>query len=123
MRAAIIPPEGEIRVEDIDASLDGLQAIVGGDIESVALTGTDLTAYIHGEGKYEGLARNPRATAIAHLFPGDFIAGTMIVLGPVDDEGNDTPLNPSDLGLNLPRYGVGASTTLDAPFRDGGQVG
>jgi hypothetical protein len=50
--------------------------------------------YLNEEGKITDppLPANDRATALAHdaLLPGDYIAGTAVILGPVDDDGNDT---------------------------------
>lgn len=93
MRAVVIQPDGTATIEDADVSLSGLQAVVGGYIEAVGLKcPTPATAYINEEGKLEGLDVNLAATRIAHLMPGDFIAGPMIVLGAPDDEGDDTPV-------------------------------
>ncbi len=102
MRVAIIPPDGYVHVSEIDGDLQTLQKIVGGYVEAVALKGDLGSAcfgYINEEGKLNGLAPNPAATTITHLFPGDYIAGTMIVLGECDAEGVETSVPDDALAM------------------------
>ncbi len=119
MRGLVIQPGGEAVVCDVDTDLHGLQEIVGGYIEAVGLTcPMPATAYINEEGKIDGLPPNPVASSITHLMPGDFIAGPMVILGPPDNEGEDTPL-PTELldwllgrlGLIYAPLGLGFATT------------
>lgn len=114
MRGVIIRTDGTASVEDIDTSLAGLQAIVGGYIEAVGLKCPHpATAYINEEGKLEGLMPNAAASQIAHLMPEDFIVGQMVVLGAPDDEGNDTAVSDEVLGwlgIDPAHFTIGAPT-------------
>jgi hypothetical protein len=111
MRAVVIPPDGPAHVVEIDVALKTLQGIVGGYIEAVALKG-DLGAecfgYINEEGKLDGLAPNPRATEITRLFTGDYIAGTMIVMGQCDTDGVETSV-PEHVAWAMTRVSGGDS--------------
>lgn len=82
MKVTVIEPDGTVREQDADGSLEWFQRAVGGPIEAVELAGT-VVGYIHEEGKLVGLGRNGIATAVSKssLFPGDWIAGPMVVAG------------------------------------------
>jgi hypothetical protein len=94
-QALVVPAEGpieQIRLREVaDSALAHLQELVGGDIEAVPLpdfiTGYDATtAYINGEGKFNPDCKpNMRATDFfvpgVGLFYGDYIAGTMVLVG------------------------------------------
>jgi hypothetical protein len=96
--AVVIPAEGELYVieipEDAAAALAVYQRVVQGWIELVP-NPHDVTVYCNEEGKIHGLPPNYRATQLfgAWLQPLDVIAGTVIVVGPPDEEGYDTDLN------------------------------
>jgi hypothetical protein len=115
MRGVVIQPDGAISVEQVQADLEGLQALVGGYIEAVGLKcPAPATAYINEEGKIHDLPRNPLATSVAHLFPGDYIAGTMVILGAPDGEGYDTSVSDEVLSwLGLPLGGEVAPEDAD----------
>lgn len=96
MKALIVTPEGERRVEDIDPGLDTLQGLVGGYIEAAPTDGS-VTVYVNEEGKLTGLPYNEVGTALyyklAPFMAGqDVLVGTIVIVGPVDDEGYDTDL-------------------------------
>lgn len=78
---------GVAAVVEIDPTLDTLQAIVGGYIESVSVRdGWHL--YCNEEGKLDGLAVNPVATDFLRAaYPGfaDWICGDVVVLGDNED--------------------------------------
>lgn len=89
----------KVELIDLDpaATLAGLQAAVGGYIEPIVFP-DGYEAYGHDEAKLIRLPANPVATAIweqalidgeygEHL-PGDYIAGPIVVVGPLDDEGD-----------------------------------
>jgi hypothetical protein len=82
---------------------DTLNKAVGGWLEGVALVG--VTAYVNEEGKLKGLPVNALATRLAHrdeaIYPQDTINGDMIVLGPLDDEGDSTSLSDEWIRVNL----------------------
>lgn len=115
LRAVVMLPDGTATIEQIDGSLGGLQALVGGNIEAVGLTcPTPATGYINEEGKMKGLPRNQRATFVANIMPSDWIAGPMIVLGGPDDEGNDTPIPDDVVGwLGISPLGLGANAAKE----------
>lgn len=103
MRAIILNPGEAPIFEDKDWSLDDLQAVVGGWIESLPTDRDDISVYGNDEAKYRGedggpMPRNQIATEwIGHmLFPGDYIAGPVIVLGFDPETGENAEL-PSDI--------------------------
>ena len=84
-KAVVVPPDGPAVVKEI-AGYEALKAeLQGGWLE--ALTGRliDAVAYIDEDGKGKGLPLNPVATRFARerigLWPGDYIVGTLILLG------------------------------------------
>lgn len=105
MRAAIIPadPAQPIRIEDIARGFKPLGAVVGGFIEAVGAQVIGAAMYVNEEGKIHHLGRNDRATIIAHLSRSirstDYIAGDAVLVGPYDDEGNDTDLSQVSIAL------------------------
>jgi len=95
-RAILVPAVGEAHEVQIpergEGELDALQLLVGGWIEYVP---TDaLTVYCNEEGKIIPLPPNYRATNAfgSELQPGDILAGDVVVLGELDDEGDTTGL-------------------------------
>lgn len=97
-RALLIPAGGtpeEVEIPDKD-ELDALQGFVGGWIEYVP-TEQDVTLYCNEEGKILNLPPNLLATSLfgALLMGGDYLAGDVIVCGPLDDEGYSLPLPES----------------------------
>lgn len=85
--------------DDMRERLRQMQAHVGGWIEAVSLDGG--TMYINEEGKLRGLPFNWVATEVATVHGAiarnrDLIVGNAIVLGPTDDNGDDTAI-PDDL--------------------------
>lgn len=100
-RAILVPALGEAREVQIPESgegeLDELQRLVGGFIELVP---TDtLTVFCNEEGKIQGLPPNYRATSTfgSLLMPGDVIAGDVVVLGNLDDDGDTVSLSDDDV--------------------------
>lgn len=74
--------------------LSDFQGLVGGWIQAV--TGPGWTAYLDEEGKVKGRAVNDRAHHFLHwvspcgLAAWDTIVGDVVLVGPVDDDGDDT---------------------------------
>lgn len=105
MKVVVIPADSDlpIRVEDLPPrhNLDFLQKQVAGYIEPVDVTmdGQEVTMYVNEEGKLQGLPYNPRATFLAQdsIMAFDYIAGDVVVVGPVDDEGDDTGLTEAQV--------------------------
>lgn len=64
-------------------TLEELQALVGGYIETVNLT-SDRVLVINENGKFENLPINEQATALAHacnaIFPSDYIVGDAVLI-------------------------------------------
>ena len=97
MNALLIPVEGAPRTIDIRESFElaDMQAAVHGNIELVVLNShPNLSIFVNEEGKFTE-PTNLTATRWAQpdLFAGDWIAGPMLVLGPVDNAGNTTALS------------------------------
>ena len=84
MRTIVIPVDGE-PVEERDLStLEDFQAAVGGYFQCVGYPGRrDVFCYMNEDGKHLRLPLNRRATALlrGHMLPGDFVAGTMVLVG------------------------------------------
>jgi hypothetical protein len=103
MRAIVVPVKGPIEVVEIEKNSDDIREVVGGWIEMVQLIDwphSVVHAYINEDGKFKKLPHNIRATQMASLFPGDFIAGNMIILGTKGPEETDVPDHVlEDLGL------------------------
>jgi hypothetical protein len=81
----ILPGQPACLVENFDASLEGLQAFVGGWIEIVHLGGRTV-AVINEEGLLDGLPWN------VELNPGQPLAGPVVLLRE-DDEGEFTSMS------------------------------
>lgn len=91
VKVLVIPPEGPVEVRAIADTLEALQGLVGGHIEAAPLPPfiegqTRGTAYVNEDGKHDPeCAPNGRATDFmvpgVGLFWGDYVAGTLIVLG------------------------------------------
>lgn len=78
---------------DINPGLVNLQAQVGGLIELLVLPVQECSVYINEEGKLLGLPAN--CISKCHL---DYLAGNILILGPVDEEGKHTlDLKPETL--------------------------
>lgn len=95
MRALVIHPDTTFEVKQIDATLNGLQGLVGGWIEATNTYRTEATIFMNEEGKIHGLPYNELATDLWQALDSritGWIAGTAVVLGPVDAEGNETPV-------------------------------
>ena len=101
---------------DSGSALELLQGAVGGMIEALPLPGFDkVTTYVNEEGKYtclddEGNVEvNHRATALMKpgtgLFPGDFIAGPMVICGFEPRTGEHTDLADALYDALLPEHG------------------
>lgn len=76
------------RVETIDAGLQSLQTLVGGNIEAVSAQ--DWHFYLNEEGKILGLAPNRRACELVLEETGglfDIYCGDVVALGETDDGG------------------------------------
>jgi len=95
-RAIVIPVEGQVVERDLSTppSLAELQEIVGGYIECVTMPDEEHCMYLNEEGKITDppLPVNVRATALVApmLLAGDRVHGDVVVLGPIDDDGNNT---------------------------------
>lgn len=97
--AISIGVNGEIKKHSISGYQD-IKNIIGGWIEMVGIRLLQLNAYLDEEGKLKQLPINHVATQFAKKFQAiptdDWICGTMLIVGPVDSDGNDTSI-PSKL--------------------------
>jgi len=101
IKALIINPDSTWQVSLIDSGLKSLQTLVGGYIEAVT-TDDGTTIFINEEGNLNGLAENPLATYLwwtlaPYMIGVDALVGTAVVLGPVDNEGDETGVTPDTL--------------------------
>lgn len=82
------------RLVDVDDTLKTWQDVVGGLIEWITIDPdyTNDGFYLNDEGKLMQLPVNGVATFLARsvLMPGDWISGTVALLGPADEEGRNT---------------------------------
>jgi hypothetical protein len=100
-KALIVRASKSIQTVDLDAPEGSYRVIsdaVGGYIEAVSLD-DDLTMYVNEEGKLDGLPLNLLATLLFRTRFGatDIIMGDAILVGGVDDEGDDLGLSDSKL--------------------------
>jgi len=97
MKVIVIEPNGYTvpKFVEIDGSLDSFQALVGGYIEQISTNLANCYAYANEEGKLQGLAHNALASHISPLMPSDFIAGNMVLVGPPDENGDETDVDKS----------------------------
>lgn len=96
----VIPVDGDIYTVETttEDSYETITREVGGWIQVVGLTVDEQAEmYLDEEGKIKNLPRNTRATSIAHLMSGDYIAGTAVITGGVDDEGDTVGLTPEQV--------------------------
>ena len=96
----------ELRTLDRD-DLGSYQALVDGYIEAVDLEHPAASMYINEEGKLYGLPINMRATHVewAHnalLRQEDIVMGDAFILGPVDQNGDDTSVPQAYIDLLFP---------------------
>ena len=73
-----------------------INAAVGGYIEAVPLS-QDFTLYCNEEGKLNDL--EPNAYWIVNGRPHDTLVGSLVLMGPVDEDGEDTDATPEMLTL------------------------
>ena len=102
MKCVHIQPDRPPVVIAIDGALESLQKLVDGPIEALPFT-DNSAAYVDEEAKVRDDPPPPNALATRlmnevgpGLWPGDVILGPMVVVGPPDDEGNDTDV-PDDV--------------------------
>ena len=110
IKALLINTDGSTEAitlpRDDSLRLEALQQAVGGLIEALPIyrNGTCVADGIgNDEAKLVNLERNELATAVMGpngLFPGDYIAGPMVVMGPVDADGVETSI-PEDLAAEI----------------------
>lgn len=106
IRAAIVQPNGDFTVDDIDPEYrEFIQHFGGALIEALSTTsdsGQDVTFWIDEEGKFKALAHNGEATALlkqwlAHdgrvMREGDVLVGTVVITGGFDAEGQTVGLS------------------------------
>lgn len=97
--AVTVSPEGEVKVSDADLSLGFLQGEVEGLIAPVPnMTGIDAVAYVNDEGLLIGMERNPVAEQLFGYAP---LVGPCVVIGPLDEEGDSTPITEEVLAIFL----------------------
>jgi hypothetical protein len=113
-----ITTEGKTNILDLDGPLGSLGTLQNavrspeqiekdqqGWIECVSLPGCDM--YVNEEFLYNGCKPNPYATSLVYQAYGEHgpaILGDVVIVGPVDDEGDSTALNP--LAIELLQEGV-----------------
>jgi hypothetical protein len=112
IKALIITAQGAVSVQEIERSLESFQGIVGGYIEGVDLPESSLfrdappgRIYCNEDGKVKGLPRNAKASKLCDmagvgLMDGDYLVGTVLILGEVDEEGEDTSI-PDELAAAI----------------------
>jgi Domain of unknown function (DUF3846) len=90
LRALELPVNGSPRQVELRQELEQIQRAVGGLIEVVSLR-NGCVGLVDREARLKGKARNEFASDLAHgLAPGGEIVGTMLVVGPMNREGDFT---------------------------------
>ena len=80
---------------DVITGLKDLQGHVGGLIEAAPICPEVCTVYVNEEGKLKDLPPNRLWMHEGHVH--DVLVGTMVVLGPPDEDGDDTDATPEML--------------------------
>ncbi len=117
---------GDYGLVDVDG-LESLQALVGGFIEGCQVYHGDspkalMTVYWNEEGKFaKGAQINHAITHFLHfggvLRDDDVIVGDCVVLGPLDDEGNETSV--TEFVKEMMQHGVeGVNRLVQAAYDD-----
>lgn len=89
-RALRIPADPAVPVTSVAVTdLADYQAAVGGNIELVEADRHSLGLYLNETGRLDGLRENARASRLARRLQHP-IVGDVLVLGPADDDGDDT---------------------------------
>ncbi|WP_380162663.1 DUF3846 domain-containing protein [Kineococcus sp. R86509] len=100
-----------IRIETL-TNWEAYQSLVGGWIESAPVDRDDLSLFINEEGKVMNLPRNSRADDLwrnllpSGRIPGDYIAGTAVVVGFDATTGADADVPDSIVADLLPQTGL-----------------
>lgn len=105
--AYVIPAHGDVTAVAITDELRDIQHLVGGDFQVIDLPVGNLTGFLNETGKLTGKRMNARATFATRgsLMQGDYIAGTMVVLGAPDEQGRSTSADPEQVEQLLdPNY-------------------
>jgi len=103
-KAILIEANGNVRSITIN-DYEDLRAAVGGYIEGINLGDTGQFAWLNEDGIALGLPMNRKATELCYrnnvgLIPGDYIKGSMVIVGPADDDGNETDVS-AELAASL----------------------
>lgn len=90
--AVIVHTNGQVEMVNLDTGYKAIQSVVGGYFEAVTSSTGETTFWVNEEGKLIGLPMNPAATVLLwELDPSfagqDFLMGTVLITGGVDDEG------------------------------------
>lgn len=98
INALVVHPDDRVESIEIEnTDLAAYQKVVGGYIEGVY--GRIATVYVNEEGLILNLPVNPSASLFVErfLFGGEYhrLHGTALIVGPPDEEGNDTHVRQS----------------------------
>lgn len=84
MRVLVKEPGKEPEIRNIKKTLDGMQAVVGGNIEFLAFNGLtehQITVYGNEDGKALGLAPNVALPMWTGVYAPDMLVGTIFICG------------------------------------------
>lgn len=99
--ALLVSPDGVVKMVKYDG-YQGMKALLnGGYIESVRF-GCACFAMCDEDGKQKGLRQNEKATMLAQLVntplaSHDYFVGPVLIVGPVDQYGDETDIPPEML--------------------------
>lgn len=106
IRGLRIPANISLPIEAVQVSeLAEYQAVVGGDIEVVEADVFGLSIYLNETGRLDGLGINERATVLTARLRHP-IVGDVLVLGPIDSDGDDTDLSDEHKNFILAAAGA-----------------
>lgn len=101
-RHVIVEPSGAVTDTVAEITLEYLQGLVGGYIEALTMLPDGTVGLINEDGKACALPENEPATLILRRsgsFPSDWVAGTLVLLGPADDNGDFTDVTANALAV------------------------
>jgi len=88
-KALKITPDQQFEIINVDGYRD-MQAAVEG-LLTIASNAEDFSAYVNDEGLLYGMPENKVIENLAEYQP---LVGNALVMGPIDEDGNDTDVTP-----------------------------
>lgn len=126
VKGIVVTTDGRTEIRNIEPNLSGLQAIVAGHIEGIAIDGEKYpgaTVLVNEKGRLKPLPRNPKANfVLAALGAGGHdILGDMVIVGH-DEDGNtiNVPRSVADKLASTLTFVIADEEVIEAMIQYGG---